>query len=117
MRNGIALTAAIALVLGLGFTAFAENEKPAKAPVKVTAKKGFCSKAAAKLAVSVRSNKCDKTAAKLLVTGIPALKCEKAAATLVKAVRGAGCEKSAAALIVKAARPAGKDAKKAKPAS
>ena len=117
MRNGIALTAVMALVLGLGFTAFADNENPVKAPVKVVAKKGFCPQAAAKLAVSVRTNKCDKTAAKLLITGIPSLKCEKTAANLVKAVRGAGCEKSAAALIVKAAKPAAKEAKQAKPAS
>ena len=60
------------------------------------------------------------TAAKLLVSGIPSLKCEKSAATLVKAIRAAGCEKSAATLIVKStagAKPAEKDAKKAKPAS
>ena len=117
MRKGIAFTVAAAFVLGLGFTAFADNKKSAKAPVKVEAKKGFCSKAATKLAVSVRSNKCDKSAAKILVTGIPSLKCEKTAGTLVKAIRGAGCEKSAAALIVKAAQPAAKKAKETKPAS
>ena len=90
MRKGIVFTAAAALLLGLGFTAFADNKKSAKAPVKVEAKKGFCSKSAAKLAVSVRSNKCDKSAAKLLVTGIPSLKCNKAAATMVASVRAAG---------------------------
>ena len=41
MRKGIVFTAAAALLLGLGFTAFADNKKSAKAPVKVEAKKGF----------------------------------------------------------------------------
>ena len=120
MRKGIALTAVVALFLGLGISVFADNEKPAKAPVKVEAKKGFCPQAAAKLAVSVRASKCDVTAAKLLVSGIPSLKCEKTAATLVKAIRGAGCEKSAATLIVKStqtAKSADKETKKAKPTS
>ena len=116
MRKGIALTAVMALFLGLGITAFADKGKTDKAPVKIT-KKGFCPQAAAKLAISVRSSKCDKTAAKLLVGGIPSLKCEKTAATLVSSIRAAGCEKSAAALIVKAAKPALKESKKAKPAS
>jgi len=120
MRKAIALSAVVALFLGLGISVFADNEKSVKAPAKVTAKKGFCPQAAAKLAVSVRASKCDVTAAKLLVSGIPSLRCEKSAATLVKAIRAAGCEKSAATLIVKSttgAKPAAKDAKKAKPAS
>ena len=101
MRKAIALSAVVALFLGLGISVFADNEKSVKAPAKVTAKKGFCPQAAAKLAVSVRASKCDVTAAKLLVSGIPSLKCERSAATLVKSIRAAGCEKSATALIVK----------------
>ena len=117
MRKAMNLTAAAALFLGIGISVFAETEKTEVAPAKVSAKKSFCSKSAAKLAVSVRSNKCDKSAAKLLVAGVPALKCEKSAATLVSSIRAAGCEKGAAALIVKAAEGVKKTEKKAKPAS